>query len=400
MSRLDRCLNIYDLRDAARRRMPRGLFEFIDRGSEDDIAGANNRAAFERIKLRHRALTDVSRRTTATSLFGKPASMPMAIGPTGIAGLCWHEGEVALAKAAAQAKIPFTLATGSLTSLERVAEQAGGTLWFQLYNWNPLELSFELTDRAQRAGYETLVVTVDTVVVGNREFNTHNGFAPPFNPTWRFKLDMLRHPGWCMDVLAKYLTTTGIPRNENYPADYDRMKKTDPAAAAAMTRHDAFTWDDLKRLRDRWPGPFVIKGLNRADDAVKALQSGVDGIVVSNHGGRNMDSAVAPIDVLPEIVDAVGGRMTVLLDSGVRRGSDIAKALALGADGVLSGRATLYGVTVGGQAGAFKAINLLRGELDKTMALTGCSTVGGITRDILFEDRPARGLPAMVMQQA
>ena len=221
MSALDRCLNVYDLRAAAKRRLPRAVFEFVDRGSEDGIAVANNRNAFERIKLRHRALVDVSGRTMNTTLFGKPVSMPMAIAPTGAAGLCWHEGELELAKAAAKAKIPFTLATGAMTAMEKIAQEAGpgvgGRLWFQLYVWNKREMSYQLIERAHRAGFEALIVTVDTIVPPNREYNTHNGFIAPYKPNVTFTLDIMRHPVWFTNVLMKYLTTIGMPRNENYP---------------------------------------------------------------------------------------------------------------------------------------------------------------------------------------
>ena len=401
MARLDRCMNVYDLRAAAKHRLPKGVFEFVDRGSEDGIAVANNRAAFERIKLRHRALVDVSGRTMNTTLFGKPVSMPMAIAPTGAAGLCWHEGELELAKAAAQAKIPFTLATGAMTSMEKIAEQAGpgvgGRLWFQLYVWNRREFSYQLIERAHRAGFEALIVTVDTIVPPNREYNTHNGFLLPFHPNVRFTLDIMRHPAWFTSVLMKYFTTIGMPRNENYPEEYRRTHRSDKATAEMM-RQDSLCWDDIKIFREKWPGILMIKGINRPDDAVKAMEYGVDGIIVSNHGGRNMDSVVASIDALPDIAEAVGDRGTVILDSGVRRGSDIAKALALGAKAVLTGRATLYGTAVGGQAGAFKAISLIRNELDKTMAYTGCRSVDEITPDIFFGgDRQSNRLRDMVM---
>src|SRR5438270_5966354 len=183
MTALDRCLNVYDLRAAAKRRLPKGVFEFVDRGSEDGIAVANNRAAFERIKLRHRALVDVSGRSTATTLFGKPVALPMAIAPTGAAGLCWHEGELALAKAAAKAGIPLTLSTASMTAMETIAKEAGGRLWFQLYVWKRRDLSYQIIERAKAAGYEALIVTVDSAVSGNREYNARNGFALPFNPS-------------------------------------------------------------------------------------------------------------------------------------------------------------------------------------------------------------------------
>jgi (S)-mandelate dehydrogenase len=388
MSKLDRCYNIADLRAAAQRRLPRGVFEFVDRGSEDEVALRNNRAAFERIKLKHRALVDVSGRSMATTLFGKPVSMPMAIAPTGAAGLCWHEGELELAKAAAQAKIPFTLATGAMTSMEKIAEQAGpavgGRLWFQLYVWKQRELSYQLIERAKAAGFEALIVTTDTIVPPNREYNDRNGFLLPFYPTMRFTLDVMRHPTWVANVLLKYLTTIGMPRNENFPEPYrHRVTSNDPARAQVM-RQDSLSWDDIRTFRKMWPGILMLKGVNRPDDAVKALDYGVDGLIVSNHGGRNMDSAVATIDALPDIAEAVNDRATVILDSGVRRGSDIAKALALGAKAVLTGRVTLFGTAVAGQAGAAKAISIIRNELDKTMAYTGCRAVDEITPDIFF----------------
>ena len=393
MAALDRCYNIADLRLAAKRRLPKGVFEFVDRGTEDEIALRNNRAGFERIRLRHRALVDVSGRGMTTTLFGKPISLPMAIAPTGAAGLCWHEGELELAKAAAKAGIPFTLATGAMTSMEKIAEQAGpsagGRLWFQLYVWKRRDLSYQLIERAKAAGFEALIVTVDTIVPPNREYNDRNGFLLPFVPTARFTLDVMRHPGWTARVLMKYLTTIGMPRNENYPEPYrKRVTANDPERAAVM-RQDSLSWDDIKIFRKMWPGILMIKGVNRPDDAVKALDYGVDGIIVSNHGGRNMDSAVASIDALPDIADAVAERATVLLDSGVRRGSDIAKAVALGAKAVLTGRVTLYGTAVGGATGAGKAIGIIKSELDKTMAYTGCRSVEEITTDIFFGDSQA-----------
>src|SRR5665213_1053842 len=213
MSALDDCYNVFDLRDAAKRRLPRGVFEFVDRSTEDELALRNNRHAFEKIKLKHRALVDVSGRSTKTTLFGKEIALPMAIAPTGAAGLCWHEGELELAKAAAKAKIPFTLATGAMTSMEKIAQEAGpgvgGRLWFQLYVWNRRELSYQLIERANRAGFEALIVTVDTIVPPNREYNTHNGFLLPFKPNMRFTADIMRHPTWAASVLLKYFTTIG-----------------------------------------------------------------------------------------------------------------------------------------------------------------------------------------------
>ena len=399
MSALDRCYNVNDLRLAARRRLPRGVFEFVDRGTEDEVAVRNNRAAFERIKLRHRALIDVSGRSMATTLFGKPASMPLAIAPTGAAGLCWHEGELELAKAAAAAKVPFTLATGAMTSMEKIAKEAGGRLWFQLYVWKQRELSYQLIERAHRNGFEALIITVDTIVPPNREYNPRNGFLLPFHPTPRFIADIMLHPAWFGAVLMKYFTTIGMPRNENYPDPFRRPVTSDASTKEVM-RQDTLCWDDIKIFRDKWPGVLMVKGINRPDDAVKAIEYGVEGIIVSNHGGRNMDSAVASLDALPEIAEAVGDRGTVILDSGVRRGSDIVKALALGAKAVLTGRATLYGTAVGGQAGAGHAISVLRNEMDKTMAYTGCRNVDEITSDIFFGTREGNRLRDLALASA
>jgi isopentenyl diphosphate isomerase/L-lactate dehydrogenase-like FMN-dependent dehydrogenase len=395
MAALDHCYNVNDLRAAAKKKLPKGVFEFVDRGSEDEVALRNNRAGFERLKLKHRALVDVSGRSMETTLFGKPVGMPMAIAPTGAAGLCWYEGELELAKAAAAAKIPFTLATGAMTAMEKIAQDAGGRLWFQLYVWKERKLSYELIERAKRAGFEALIITVDTIVPPNREYNAKNGFNLPFHPTVRALADMLGHPVWFASVIARYLTTIGLPRYENYPGDLKRSIRTNPSTGALM-RQDSLSWNDIRIFRDMWPGILMVKGINRPDDAVKATEYGVDGIIVSNHGGRNMDSAVASIDALPEIAEAVGSKGTVILDSGIRRGSDIAKALALGAKAVLTGRATLYGTAVGGQAGAAKAVDLIRKELDNTMAYCGCNSVDELTPDILFGPRERNTLAELV----
>jgi isopentenyl diphosphate isomerase/L-lactate dehydrogenase-like FMN-dependent dehydrogenase len=391
MANLDRCLNVWDLRDAAKRRLPKGVFDFVDRATEDHLAVTNNRSAFERIKLRHRALVDVSGRSVATTLFGKPASLPMAIAPTGAAGLCWHEGELELAKAAAKAKIPLTLSTASMTPMEKIAA-VGGRLWFQLYVWKQRELSHQLVQRAHRNGFEALIITVDSPVSPNREYNTHNGFGLPFTPTLRFTLDVMRHPAWSTGVLMKYFTAKGgFPRHENYPEEYQSSILSGVGSRDAL-RADSLAWEDVAKFRDLWPGVLMLKGVNRPDDAIKALSYGIDGIVVSNHGGRNMDSAAASLDVLPEIAEAVGDKMTLILDSGVRRGSDIVKALALGAKAVLTGRATLYGTAVGGEAGALRAINILKNEADKTMAYTGCRTVEEVSSDIFWGYREGNRL--------
>jgi L-lactate dehydrogenase (cytochrome)/(S)-mandelate dehydrogenase len=375
-----RAYNIADLREIARQRLPRGLFEYVDRGVEDEVSLRNNRAAFERIRLRPRVLVDVSRRSQAITLLGHEQAMPIVIAPTGAAGILWHEGEIALARAAAAAGVPFTLATGSLTAMERVAEQAGGRIWFQLYMYSDRSLSYRLAERARVAGLEALIVTVDSPVFSNREYNLRNGFTIPLSYTARNVADVLRHPRWLTGVLLRYLATTGMPGYENYPPEV-RTTITARPMGRALKLNDALNWEDVRTLRKLWPRTLVLKGILRREDAELAAACGVDGVIVSNHGGRVVDGAVAPIEVLPAIVDAVGSRITVMVDSGFRRGTDVVKALALGARAVLIGRATLYGTAAAGEAGAARAIAILREEIDRTLALLGCASVGALTRD-------------------
>jgi isopentenyl diphosphate isomerase/L-lactate dehydrogenase-like FMN-dependent dehydrogenase len=392
MRALDDCYNVWDLREAAQRRLPKGVFEFVDRATEDHISVRDNRTAFEEIKLRHRALVDVSGRSTKTTLFGKEIAVPMAIAPTGAAGLCWYRGELALARAAAKAGIPLTLSTASMTAMETIAKEAGGRLWFQLYVWKRRDLSYQIIERAKAAGYEALIVTVDSAVSGNREYNARNGFALPFNPSGKFLVDVAAHPSWTLGVMGRYLTTIGMPKHENYPAEFQGHITSGVAGRRKEMEVDSLSWDDIAKFRDMWPGVLMLKGVNRVDDSLKAIGYGVDAVIVSNHGGRNMDSSPATLRLLPEIAEAVGDKMTVLLDSGVRRGSDIVKALALGAKAVLTGRATLYGTAVGGEEGASKAINIIRTEFDKTMAYTGCNRVDEISTDIFFRNEASNRL--------
>lgn len=375
--------NIEDLRRQAMRRLPRGIFEYIDRGSEDEVALRENRAAFERIRLRPRMLVDVSGRSTAATILGQEHAMPAIVAPTGAAGLVWHEGELAIAKAAAAAGIPFTLATGSMTAMEKVATEAGGRLWFQLYMWADRSLSHQLVDRARRAGFEGLVVTVDTPTMANREYNPRNGFALPFTVSPRAMADMLLHPGWLGGTLFRYLATTGMPTYENMPAEH-RRKITKGGAASSLMRSDSLSWDDIRILRDRWPGTFIVKGVLQPEDADNAVRAGADAVVVSNHGGRNCDSACAPIDALADVVSVVAGRAKVIVDSGIRRGSDILKACALGAEAVMVGRAPLYGAAAAGQQGASRALEILQRELNITMAMTGCATIADAGPSLLI----------------
>lgn len=380
-------LNVAELRERARRRLPKGIFEFVARGTEDDLAVRNLRRAFELVSLRPRVLVDVSARSQETEIFGKRSSMPLAVSPTGAAGLIWYEGEIELARAAAKAGIPFTLSTASITSMEKVAEQAGGRLWFQLYMWPDQRMSLELIQRVAAAGYEALIVTVDTPVTPNREYNRRNGFQLPFRFNRRNLADILCHPRWALGVMGRYLLASGMPQFENFPEELRRSLLAAPSPSRGLPKTDALTWEDFRRLRELWKGPLLIKGILRPDDAETAARCGADGLVVSNHGGRNLDASVAPLQALPEIVAAVGSRLTVALDGGITRGSDVVKALALGAKLVFAGRAPLWGVASDGEAGATDALRLLREETDRVMGYSGCRGLEDIGPDLVRLER-------------
>jgi isopentenyl diphosphate isomerase/L-lactate dehydrogenase-like FMN-dependent dehydrogenase len=363
------CYNIADLRERARRRLPLGIWEYAERGVEDETGMARNRAAFDAVTFRPRVLRGVHQVDTTTELWSKPLPFPLAVAPTGAAGLMWYEGDLALARAAAAAGVPFTISSASTMDLEQIVP-AGGRLWFQLYLWEDRSLSHAVVERAWELGCEALFVTLDLPVPPNREYIQRNGFGTPFKLNARNTLDVLTHPRWLAGVMGRYMLTGGIPSQANLP-DRLRAKVTKGAPPGALFKQDDLDWDGLADLRRRWPGKLVLKGVLHPDDARRALDMGADGVVVSNHGGRALDSSLATIDALPAIVDAVGGKLTVFLDSGVRRGSDVVKAVALGADVVLAGRAALYGLAAAGQPGVARALELMQSETRRTMAMLG-----------------------------
>jgi isopentenyl diphosphate isomerase/L-lactate dehydrogenase-like FMN-dependent dehydrogenase len=379
---VNEALNNHDMREMAKKRLPKWLFEFVDRGTEDEVALRNNRAAFERIKLKTQVLVNVSKRSQEITLFGKKHGMPLGIAPTGPAGMLYYKGELELARAAKAANIPFTLATGSQTSMEDVAKLVGGTLWFQLYMWSDVRMSHLLVERAKNAGFEALVVTVDGPVGTNREYNVRNGYTVPFRYTTKNTAAVLRRPGWLLNVIMRYWMSGGMPTRANFPEGMAE-KFTHVSTAERKTKNDSLSWDDFGVLRDMWPGKLLVKGILTPRDAEQAIAHGADGIIVSNHGGRNFDSSMAPIEALAPIVDAVGSRTTVIVDSGFRRGSDVVKALAIGAKLVMVGRATLWGTTVGGETGAARVINLYREEISRTLAYLGCCSISDLNRDCL-----------------
>ena len=369
--------NIWDLRDQARRRIPKAIWEFIERGSEDDILIAHNNAALRAIKFDPRTLRDVTTRDLSIELFGKARPSPLIIAPTGIADLACFRGESAIAGAAAAAGLPFSLATSSTTSVDTIAGiTSGGTgFWQQRYLWERRDLSWQVVDRAAALGAEALIVTVDVPIWPNREFNKRNGMANPIKANPLLAWSIMQRPGWMTTVLGRYLLNGGLPTFANYPVEV--------ASTGRVTNSPSVTWDDVRELKRRFPGKLLLKGMLNREDVIAAADHGVDGVVVSNHGGRTFDAAPASIEVLAEIVDAVADRMTVIFDSGVRRGSDVLKAMAIGAHAVMIGRATLYGAGAGGQEGAARAIAILKEEISTSMAMVGVTNLRELDRGFL-----------------
>ncbi|WP_313437146.1 alpha-hydroxy acid oxidase [Novosphingobium sp.] len=376
-----RAHNIAQLRALARRRLPRAIWEFMERGTEDDLLIGRNPAALQSLHLVPRALRDVSARSAEITLFGRRQPLPLVIAPTGIADLMWHHGERAIASAAAAAGIPFTQTTSSTTSFANIAKVATAGHWMQMYLWERRDLSWQVLDAARENGADVLVLTIDTPVWPLREFNRRAGMSNPIRPNARLVGDFLRRPRWLAGVMGRYMLAGGLPQFANYPAEVGG-KVTGKVARVANSA--SVDWKDVDELRRRWPGKLVVKGLLHPDDARRALDHGVDGIAVSNHGGRNFDSSPPAIHALPAIVDAVAGRTTVLFDSGVRRGADVLKAIALGADAVMIGRATLYGCAAGGEAGAAHALQLLANEINVAMAMLGITRLGELDRTFLL----------------
>ena len=386
MSRLSKFFSIEDLRRAAQRRLPRSVFDFFDGGAEDELTLDDNQAAFRRVKLLPKVLTDVSQIDTRTHLLGQSAALPIAIAPTGAVGFGWRGGDIAIARAAVAANIPYTLSSAATASIEQVARAAPGRLWFQAYILRNKPFLDGLIARALAADYEALMITVDLPVGGKRERDFRNHFSVPFRFTAKNLVDFLRHPRWLSDIV-RY----GMPVMENMVGLEMQAKSATAIASSVGRSYDpSFDWASLQKIRDQWPRKLIVKGILRPDDALRVARMGCDALVVSNHGGRQVDGAAATLDALPGVVQAVAGRMPVLLDGGVRRGSDVFKALALGADGVLVGRATLYGAVAGGEDGAHRALAILSDEFARTMQLCGTCTVADIKADLLFDNTPQR----------
>ncbi|MDO9437011.1 alpha-hydroxy acid oxidase [Hydrogenophaga sp.] len=376
--------NLEDLRQQARRKLPRIAFDFIDGGADDEACLQRNRLAFQRYSLVPRYLRDVSQRDQSVNLFGHRYDSPIGISPTGLAGLFRPDADRMLAAAARDANVPIMLSSASNGALEEVAPIAPDNVWFQMYCTTNESINADLVQRAIRARVRVLVVSVDVPVNSNRERNHRNGFSRPLKMSPSVVFEALGHPGW----VWRYLRTGGIPMMRNW-LPYAPMGAKAPAVAdmyGTLTPAPMVTWQHIRRIRDIWRGPLVIKGLLHPEDALKAVHLGVEGLVVSNHGGRQLDAAPSPLDMLPDVRNAVGKDIELMLDSGVRRGSDLVIARCLGARSAFFGRPTLFGVAAAGQAGAVRALAIVRAEVDMVLAQIGCCRFDALDERYLWRD--------------
>jgi len=376
--------NVLDLRELARRRVPRALFEYADRGSYDELTLRDNRRALEAIRLRQRVMVDVEKRNLATTILGEPVTMPLALAPTGLTGLQFGGGEIVAARAAAAAGIPFCLSTMSICSLEQVCAQVPSPFWFQIYVMRDRGFTRSLIERAKAAGCSALMLTVDLQIQGQRHREIKNGLAVPPKLTLANFFDIASKPAWVWRVLRAPSRSFG--NLQDLPASDNLLTL---AQWIAKQFDPTLSWRDLDWIRSIWPGKLILKGILDPADAQIAAGAGVDAIIVSNHGGRQLDGAPATIHALPRVVDAVAGRSEVLFDGGILSGQSLLKALALGASAGLIGKAFLYGLGARGEAGVAQVIDIIRRELDVSLALTGQTDVRRVTRDILLDSNAA-----------
>ncbi|NDZ18339.1 alpha-hydroxy acid oxidase [Variovorax sp. WS11] len=368
-----------DYRAAARAILPRFAFDYLEGGAEDGRTLARNTLAFQRIDLEPQALVDVAQVDTRASVLGEPLAMPLAVGPTGLNGLYRHRAEEMLAAAAGRAGVPFVLSTASTSAIASVRAATDGPLWLQLYVQNDRRIAQRLMAQARELGFSALLLTVDTPVAGTRDHYRRNGFMLPLRWTPQLLWDVLSHPRWCLQTGRH-----GMPQMVNLAACADAQPDLDVQAAAMNQQMNMkLTWADLAWVRRHWNGPVLVKGVCSLADARRAHAHGADGVVLSNHGGRQLEDVPSAMELLPEVTDALHGRMALLIDGGVRRGSDIAKAVALGADAVLLGRAPLYGLAVDGERGVDAVLAILRRELEITLRLLGRPRVAALGREAL-----------------
>lgn len=369
--RLARSATIEDLRQIARRRLPGGVFDYIDGGAEDELTMAANSAAYRKLTFSPRVLRNVSQVDISSTLLGRQLAYPMVLAPTGFTRIAHPDGELAVARAAKRVGLPYALSTLGTRSIEEVAEVGSDRLWFQVYTWRDRDLVADMIKRAANSGYEALCLTVDTAVLGRRERDVRRGFTLPPKIGPSTLLDGIFHPGWSWAFLtSEPIIFANVAGNMTVGDGTDAISL---AEYAGSQFDPALSWDDVDWLRDRWDGPLVIKGIQSVEDARIAADRGLDAIAISNHGGRQLDSAPAPLDLLPAVVEAVGGRVEIICDGGVRRGSDIVKAVALGANAVMVGRPYLYGLAAAGEMGVDQVLANFGSEMERTMALIGCT---------------------------
>lgn len=351
------------------------VFDYLDGGADDEKGLQRNRQAFDRLEFLPRRLVSVAERSLATQVFGKRQALPLMVAPMGLSGAFWPKGDLELARAAKQADIPFILSTAANASIEEVAYQVGGDLWFQLYVVHPT-LADQLVARALSAGYRTLVLTTDVAVNGKRERDLRSGFGLPFKYSPRVVLDGMLHPCWSWRLL-----TGGMPQMANF-ASREAYDVELQAALLSRKMDASFDWNALQRLRQRWPHRLLVKGILHPEDASRCIELGADGVILSNHGGRQLDSSCSPLATLADIAQAHPGK--VLVDSGFRRGSDVVKAIALGASGVLIGRPLLYGLAAAGEKGASAVLDIFQDEMNGTLANLGCASVDGLSAELVI----------------
>jgi len=388
---LKSAINLEDMRVLARRSLPRIAFDFIEGGADDELCLQRNRDAFSQYRLLPRYLRDVTRRDQTVRLFGHDYASPIGICPTGLAGLWRPDADLMQAAAARDANVPFLLSSASNNALEEVVAVAPDHVWFQMYCTTQDHINADLVQRAIKANVRTLVISIDVPVNSNRERNRRNGFARPFRMTPKVVLEALMHPAWVL----RYLRTGGVPMMKNWkPYAPEGASAGDVADMyGTLTPAPMVNWDHIRRIRDTWKGPLALKGIMHPDDAIEAVRLGVDGLVVSNHGGRQLDASPASLEMLPAIHAAVGDRAELLLDSGVRRGSDVVIARCLGAKACIFGRPSLYGAAAGGQAGVAQVLHIMQKEIDMVLAQIGCTSVEALDRGYLWQPTAAHAAP-------
>lgn len=372
---------IEDLRILAKKRVPKMFYDYVDAGSYTEGTYRRNEEDFQKIQFRQRVAVDMSNRSVATKMIGQDVAMPAALAPIGITGMQRADGEILAARAAAKFGVPYTLSTMSVCSIEDLAEHCDQPFWFQLYFMRDHEFSKRLLDRARDAGCTALVLTLDLQVLGQRHKEIKNGLTTPPKLTVKNIADMLRHPRWCLGMLGTKRRSFGnVVGHAKGVSDLSSL-----SSWSAEQFDPRLDWDAVRRIQDWWGGKIILKGILDVEDAELAVKTGADAIVVSNHGGRQLDGAPSTIAMLPEIASAVGGDIEVWMDGGIRSGQDILKAWALGARGIMLGRSYIYGLAAQGEAGVRKSLEIIKKELDVTMALCGHRDINNVKRDILRE---------------